>query len=422
MIVSSGGDAHAQQALIIIHGLDDRHQEEQELGVFIRRLTRAQKVHALVRRHGPVVVLAAAVDTGEGFFMQQTDQVVLPGDLLHDLHGQLVVVGSDVGGREDRRQLMLTRSNFVMLGLGVDAQLPELLVQFFHEGLDPRLDGAEVMVVKLLALGRFGAEKRPAGIDQVLPFQVHVPVHQEVLLLGTHVGDHPLDIRVAEELQDPHGLLVQGFHTPQQRGFLIQRLTAVGAESSRDAERLLFDEGIGSGVPGRVSSRLEGGTQAAGGEAGGIRFAGDEVLSGELHDHVAVRRRRDEAVVLLRGDAGQRLEPVCEVRRPVLHGPLAHRVRDGVGEGEVELLALVHGVAQTAIDIRRESGAHDLVVKYHASKQFRYRAHDHSSKRVLLTGRHRLAEASSGCLRLPICAYLTLWCPLCQDESGGFFV
>ena len=136
---------------------------------------------------------------------------------------------------------------------------------------------------------------------------------------------------------------------------------------------------------------------------------------------MAVRRRRDKAVVLLRSDARQRLEPVRKVRRSVLHCPLAHRICDGVCEREIKLLALVHGIAQAAVDTRREPRTHDLVVKHHASKQFRYRAHDHSSKLVLLIGRHRPAEASATYLCLPICAYLTLHRSLCQDKTAGFF-
>ena len=40
VVVSRRSDAHAQQALIIVDRLNDRHQEEQELGIFIRRLAR----------------------------------------------------------------------------------------------------------------------------------------------------------------------------------------------------------------------------------------------------------------------------------------------------------------------------------------------------------------------------------------------
>ena len=50
-------------------------------------------------------------------------------NLLHHFHGQLVVVGCDVGDGENRGKLVLCGGNFVVLGLGEDAELPQLLVQ-----------------------------------------------------------------------------------------------------------------------------------------------------------------------------------------------------------------------------------------------------------------------------------------------------
>ncbi len=92
-----------------------------------------EQIVAGVGGERPVVVLAGAVDAREGLFMQQADQAVACGNLLHHLHDELVVVGGDVGGREDRRQLMLGRGDLVVLGLGEDAELPELFVQILHE-------------------------------------------------------------------------------------------------------------------------------------------------------------------------------------------------------------------------------------------------------------------------------------------------
>ena len=379
VVVSGRGHAHAQQALILVHGLDDGDQKEQELGVFIGRFARAQQVDPLVGRHGPVVVLAAAIDAGKGLFMQQADQIVLSGHLLHDLHGQLVVVGGDVRRGKNRCQFVLAGGDLVMLGLGIDAELPELLVQLFHEGLDPRLDGAEIVIVQLLAFRRHGAEERAAGINQVPALEVHVPVHKEILLLRTDIRDDLLDIRMAEQLQDAHGLPVQGLHAAQQRRLFIQRLAPVGAEGRRDAQGLFLDESVGGRIPGRVAARLKGGTQTAGGEAGGVRLTGDEVLSGKLHQDMAVRCRGDKAVVLLGRDAGKRLEPVGKMRCAVLDRPLAHGGRNRVGKREIQFLALADGIAQAAVHVRRESRPHDLVVKDHAPEQFRYFTHVYSS-------------------------------------------
>ncbi len=73
-------------------------------------------------------MLAAAVYTVEGFFMQQANKSMTQSNTFHELHHQLVMVRCYVGSGEDRCKLVLCRSNFVMLGLGEYAQLPQLLV------------------------------------------------------------------------------------------------------------------------------------------------------------------------------------------------------------------------------------------------------------------------------------------------------
>jgi len=72
-----------------------------------------------------------------------------------------------------------------------------------------------------------------------------------------------------------------------------------------------------------------------------VRPARDELLAGDRHEDGAVAARGDEAVVLLGGDAGQRLEPMREVRGTMLERPLLHRVGDLVGNLEVERLAIL---------------------------------------------------------------------------------
>ncbi len=145
------------------------HRNSRNCAFSIGRVAGSQQVHAGIGGHGPVVVLAGAVDAGEGLFVQQAHQTVPGGHLLHDLHGQLVVVGGDVGSGIDGRQLVLGGSDLVVLRLGQDAQLPQLLVQVRHIRRHAGLDDAEIVVVQLLPLGRLRAEQRPAAEHQILP-------------------------------------------------------------------------------------------------------------------------------------------------------------------------------------------------------------------------------------------------------------
>ena len=113
-------------------------------------------------------MLAATVDAGEWLFVQQADHAVFQGDLLHDLHGQLVVVGRHVHGGEDGRELVLRRRHLVMLGLRQDSELPQLAVQVLHVRGHAGLDNAEVVVFHLLAFGGAGAEEGSAREAQVV--------------------------------------------------------------------------------------------------------------------------------------------------------------------------------------------------------------------------------------------------------------
>ena len=375
VIVAGGSHRQPQQILIIIHRLNNGAQEQQEPGVLIGRVAGRQQVHAGIGGDGPVVVLAGAVDAVKGLLMEQTYQTVTGSYLLHDLHGQLVVVGGHVGGGVDGSQLMLGGGHLVMLGLGQNAQLPQLLVQVGHVGRHTGFDGAEIVVVHLLTLGRLRAEQSAATEDQILALVEHLAVHQKILLLRADGGTDAFHILVAEQVEDAHGLLVQGLHRAQQRCFLIQRFAAVGTERRGDAQGLILDKGIGGGIPRGIAAGLEGGAQAAGGEAGSVRFALDQLLAGELHDDAAVGRRGDEAVVLFGGDAGQGLEPMGKMGGAMLDGPILHGVCHSVGHFVIQAAALIDRFFQRGVDFIGKPCFHDAVVKNQTAEVFRYCAH-----------------------------------------------
>ena len=157
-------------------------------------------------------MLAAAVDACERLFVQQTVQPVADGDALHRFHDQLVLVGGDVRAREHGREFVLAGSDFVVLGLCEDAQLPQLLVQVLHIGGNARFDGAEVMIFQLLPLRGFCAEQRSARKYEILARVVHLAVDEEIFLLRPDGGNDALRRRIAEQAQYAQSLLVERRH------------------------------------------------------------------------------------------------------------------------------------------------------------------------------------------------------------------
>ena len=192
VVLADVGDRGAQQALVLVDRLDHRRAEEEEVDVVGRRVARVEQVGAGVGPHRPVVVLAGAVDAGEGLLVQEADEAVAARDAFQHLHHQLLVVGADVRVLEHRGDLVLVRGDLVVAGLDRDAELAHLQLGLEHAGEDPLRDRAEVVVVELVALGRLGAEQGAAGGDQVGALEEELLVDQEVLLLGADRGEDAL--------------------------------------------------------------------------------------------------------------------------------------------------------------------------------------------------------------------------------------
>ena len=152
MVVACIGDGGAQHIGVDVDGADDGGQEGQELGVGVRIVAGIEEVLAFVRAHRPVVVLARAVDAREGLLMGQEHEVVLTRQALHRAHDDHVVVGADGGGLVHGGHLELGGSHLVVASLGGDAQAPEFAVEIHHERQHALADGAEVLVLELLAL------------------------------------------------------------------------------------------------------------------------------------------------------------------------------------------------------------------------------------------------------------------------------
>ena len=365
VIVARRGDRGPEQVGVDVDRPDHGAEEDQELQVGVGVVLRVEQVDAGVGRHRPVVVLARAVDAGERLLVQDGLQPVPRGHALEGLHQQHLVVAADVADLEQRRDLVLAGRHLVVPGLDRDAEAVELALGLGHEGQHTRRNGAEVVVLELLALGRPGAEQGPVADHQVGALEVQLAVDQEVFLLRSDRGVDPVNAGVGpEQTEDPHRLLRERFHRAEQGDLGVQRLAGPRHEGRRDAERdgaAAPDQEGGAGrVPRGVAAGLEGRAEAAGREARRVGLALDQVAPGEVEHHPPRPVRRDQGIVLLGGGAGQRLEPVREVGRPVLDGPVLHRRRDHVGHLRIERLALVDGPLQAAEDLLGQALPHDL--------------------------------------------------------------
>ena len=147
-------------------------------------------------------MLARTVNAREGLFVKQTDKAVTLCNALHALHRELVLVGCDVDACVYRRKFVLCGSHFVMLGIGINSELLELVVKLRHERFDTRLDCAVIMVAQLLSLRRTCAEKSPAGIYKIFTAIETAFVDKEILLFRADRGNNTFGFD-SEQLQNP---------------------------------------------------------------------------------------------------------------------------------------------------------------------------------------------------------------------------
>ena len=372
VVIACKGNGAAQPILILVDALDKGRQEHQELSVLPGGLAGLEKILAGIGAQRPVVMLAGAVDTGKGLFVEEAHKVVLGSNLFHYLHGQLVGVTGVAGIGENGSQLMLTGSALVVLGLGQDTKTPKLLIQVLHEVADPGADGSEIMVIQLLSLRGQCAKEGTAGQPQVLPLIVNGPGNEEILLLRAYADLNALGGVVTKQPQDTHSLPGNLVQRAKQGRLFIQSFSGVGEETGRDVQAIVPNKGKSGRVPRSIAPGLKDGSQTAGGKAGGIGFATDQLFAGKLHNHSAVAGGGDEGIVLFRSKTGHGLEPMGIVGSTLFDGPLLHSLRDLVGhiqrQGASGADALLPGV----IDFRSQALLHGGLAKYIRAKNIRY--------------------------------------------------
>ena len=323
---------------------DDGGEHRKEYRIVLGVLAGLEQV-ALAIGYGPVAVLAASVDALERLFVQKAGKSVALGGEAQHLHDHHVVVDGEVQVLEHRSELELRRSDLVVAGLGGDAEPPELFVHLLHELQDSRAYRAVVVVLELLMFRRGGSEHGAPRLQQVRTLHVVRMVDEEVFLLSSERHGN-VRLRLAEEPHQTFGGAAHRLHGAQERRLGVERIARIGAEDGGDAERgavrMSLDERRRRWIPRSVAASLERGTQPSRREGRRIRFAADEIATGETNDHAGLRGHLYETVVLLSGAAGKRLEPVRKMSGPLREGPRLHRLGDIVRNGRVKRFGVAH--------------------------------------------------------------------------------
>ena len=199
MVVGGRSNAGAQKIGVRVNGADDGAQESEELQIVVRFLAWIKQIHARVGGQTPIVVLAAAVDSGERLLVNQAFKAVLARGHAQNMHAQHLMVGGNVRVFVCRRNLILTRRNFVVARLHWNAKFKQARLGVGHETNHAIWNGSKVMVIKLMALGRGRANERAASDDQVKTLVEQIAVDQKIFLFATQRGDDLRDAIVGAE-------------------------------------------------------------------------------------------------------------------------------------------------------------------------------------------------------------------------------
>ena len=321
--VRRAGNRRFEQSVVFVNGHHHVDHECDELQVFPGCLTRSEQIDARIGPQRPVVMLTAAIDSLERLLVQQHTERVTARYLTHHGHQQQVVVIGQIGFFENRGHLELVRSHFVVSRLDRNAQLVTLVFEILHKGHHPRGDRPEVMVFELLVLGALVAHQRTSGQHQVGTCGPQSFVHEKILLFPTQIGVHFVHFRI-EQAANLHRGFVHGLQSLEQRNLVVERLSCIGDENGRYAERRVDDESWRSSVPRTVPARFERVADTAARKRRGIGFLLDQQLTAEFLDHASPAVVLDKGIVFLGRPARERLKPMRVVCGPHVHSPLLH--------------------------------------------------------------------------------------------------
>ena len=263
MIVTGVSHRYTHKLLIVVYRLDDSGEEKEEFCVFGGSLTCIKKILSAICGYRPVVVLTRAVNTRVGLLVKQTYKTVLFSDLLHIFHYEKILVDSHIGGGVYGSQLVLCGSCLVVLGLGVDTESPERLVEIGHIGADTGLERSEIVVLKLLSLGRGSAKESSARKLQILAQVIHFLVNYKIFLLRANGSGKALGLGITEKAEKTNALCADSVHRTQQGSLCIKRVARVGAERCGNVKRAVLNKGVGGGIPCGVASCLKGSAKTA---------------------------------------------------------------------------------------------------------------------------------------------------------------
>jgi hypothetical protein len=149
-------------------------------------------------------------------------------------------------------------------------------------------DVTKVLVFHFLAFRGSCTNQGSTRVKQVRPCKVKATVDKEIFLFRAYRGEYFFRIFVAKETKNTKSLSGKNFHRFKQRSFFVEDVASPTKENRRDNKSCAIgafqDVSRAGWIPTGIATRFKGGTNTAGGEGTGVRFAFDEFFATEF-DH-----------------------------------------------------------------------------------------------------------------------------------------
>ena len=353
-VVAGGGDGHAHEISVLVHGGDHGGHDDGEGGLVVAGSVDGaglEELDAVGGGKGPVVVLTGSVDVVEGLLLEEGGQAVAGGNLLDDLHDHEVLVDLGGVGAEEGGELELVGGDLTVAGLEGDTELEALVLDLLHagEGGGGRGEGGHVVIAHLLTAGGVLAHDGAAGELKIGALVVGLTGDEEDLLLQTDVGTKAVRDVEAKVLQEAAALLVEGGVGAEEGGLLIEGGAVVRDEGGGDEHGVAAEEDGGGGVDGEVSASAVSAAEATVGVGGAIGFSLDEVLALEVELNLVVGVEGEHLVLDLTGLAvtdaggGHGLEPVAEGVGTIVGGPVSDNADEAIDQRKRRIMCQLEG-------------------------------------------------------------------------------
>ena len=213
------------------------------------------------------------------------------------------------------------------------------------------------------------SHQRTSGQQQVRTGRIQTFVYQEVFLFPSQVSNDFLyrRIEIAYHFECRLGHRTDGF---QQRSLIVQRLTGISDEYSRDTQRIVHHKHRRRRIPRTVTAGLECISHTSVRERRTVGFLLYQQLSGKFFQHASLSVVFNKGIMLFSRSLCQRLEPVRIVSHAQLRSPFLHTRSHLIGNISVQRRTVIYHVHQFGIHLAWQILEHFLTVEYIFCKVF----------------------------------------------------